>query len=70
LRPVFPVPTPSVAKQGILSGQTAKQEHGLANAIEAQRVILPGGRTHIRHLRPELTVPFPRIVDAPDLAPD
>jgi hypothetical protein len=53
-----------------LSGQAAKQERGQANAIEAQRVILPGGRTDIRHLRPKLTVPFPRIIDAPWLATD
>jgi hypothetical protein len=57
--------SPSQLQVGVLSGQAAKQERGLANAIEAQCVILPGNRTDIRHLGPELTVPLPRIVDAP-----
>jgi hypothetical protein len=38
-----------------LFGQAAKQERGLANAIETQRVISPVGRTDIRDLCPELT---------------
>jgi hypothetical protein len=58
-----------VAKRGFLSRQAAKQERGMANVIKTQRVILPAGRTGIRYLRPELTVPFPPITDARVLAP-
>jgi hypothetical protein len=70
LRPVFAIPAPSVAKPGVLSRQAAKQEGRLVNGIETQGVILSDGRTHISHLRPELTVPFPRIIGALGLIPD
>jgi chaperonin GroEL (HSP60 family) len=49
----------------VLTGGTAISED---LGIKLDQVKLD--RTDVRHLRPELTVPFPRVVNAPDLPPD